>query len=983
MPKQSKNSKLPLFDVRLRTDDKDTIVLKGAPNQAPPAVLSGVVAMSVRDPIHIKKMKLKLYATMLIQWDEKYHTSKGQNFVRPFKFSKIVHCYEWDTIDLQGFLHTHDPLNASFITPETTGDASPSAGFLSGKLTRSNPGSATSLYNLSSTNLKDLQNSQRNKSSTNLKTSNSHSSFQTKYKSSSNLSMLGFGGGGGSSSGGLYSSQGEVVLQPGNYEFPFYTLIDGSVPESIIGHKNCSIVYRLQASIERGRFSTPIITRRLVNIVRTLTADNPELSETIAVDNTWPGKVDYSISVPAKAMAIGSACRVDMDLVPLMKGLKLGSIKIKLAEYSSFHTSSGNHVEEHTLTTKHISKVVHDHEGRDIWSDDTPMDQDGVFFRSHNMTLSQDRWEIQTYIQLPPSLAKMTQDCDIGGLVKIRHKLKFAIGLVNPDGHVSELRATLPITLFISPFLPIKVKTLNDYDDPFQVSSYEDASVNPGGSNYIFQNEEAINTRLLQANSTNVSIAEDSEVPEINSNTQHLMAPPNYGDRVYDRLFNPNKASAVNQDSFEDPSFNSTTHSPVSGLASGAERRTNGVATFSFGGDDDDDDLEDDDDVPPLPFGPVISGPAFNTGSQMPISRISSQVNMHHAPTPGHTTPIQHLSRATSLVNTPHLIHNQSNGYFNLNLNSNLNVNNNGTNANTLLDIFEPPSYDDALRSDIEPEELTPAYEGPKADLRMNLDLLDTRLKSIHLSRHGNDSTSSLKVHPSGSVADSSRLSQTGSTTQLNGTNLTSYISSIRSQNNNIESGKTTPGATLSRAASSNSIFNLWKHQVHPMQITPNTKSHSSNSIPIVASANGQQPQQGGNAVTIGHLSLPKGYSISANVSPSHNANESSTSYFPTIVANNDQISHPKAAHMSDSGLNSNTGSMQTSNTGISILSASSAYSQRLVNNHKDVDLETNEVVNDNPQKKGDAVKSHSAVRPSMSTRKSSGFLRSFRKKKE
>ena len=71
-----------------------------------------------------------------------------------------------------------------------------------------------------------------------------------------------------------------------------------------------------------------MIAKKRLRIIRTLTSDAVELSETIAVDNTWPNKVEYSLSCPTKAIAIGSSTPITMTLVPLLKGLQLGDIKI-------------------------------------------------------------------------------------------------------------------------------------------------------------------------------------------------------------------------------------------------------------------------------------------------------------------------------------------------------------------------------------------------------------------------------------------------------------------------------------------------------------------------------------------------------------------------------------------------------------------------------------------------------------------------------
>lgn len=69
--------------------------------------------------------------------------------------------------------------------------------------------------------------------------------------------------------------------------------------------------------------------------------------------------------------------------------------------------------------------------------------------------LPESIWTVDDMFPIPPNLTKCTQDCDVPGHIEVRHKLKFAVSLKNPDGHVSELRASLPIALFISPNVPV------------------------------------------------------------------------------------------------------------------------------------------------------------------------------------------------------------------------------------------------------------------------------------------------------------------------------------------------------------------------------------------------------------------------------------------------------------------------------------------------------------------------------------------------
>ncbi|KOS17370.1 putative HECT-type ubiquitin ligase-interacting protein [Escovopsis weberi] len=65
----------------------------------------------------------------------------------------------------------------------------------------------------------------------------------------------------------------------------------------------------------------------------------------------------------------------------------------------------------------------------------------------------QEGWTLNKALDLPKKLNQCIQDVDIHG-VKVRHKIKLVIALQNPDGHLSELRATLPVSIFISPNIP-------------------------------------------------------------------------------------------------------------------------------------------------------------------------------------------------------------------------------------------------------------------------------------------------------------------------------------------------------------------------------------------------------------------------------------------------------------------------------------------------------------------------------------------------
>ena len=150
-------------------------------------------------------------------------------------------------------------------------------------------------------------------------------------------------------------------------------------------------------------------------------------------------KIEYSISTPTKAVVFGTSVRVDFRLIPLLKGLKLGLVRTEVLETwdltldpDSLAQYGNNRKDQRTI-------LVDEHR---IEGEPDVLDEVAEGF------------EFSRYLELPKTLRECVQDVDVKG-IKIRHKLKFNVQLHNPDGHTSELRATLPVSLILSPNLPL------------------------------------------------------------------------------------------------------------------------------------------------------------------------------------------------------------------------------------------------------------------------------------------------------------------------------------------------------------------------------------------------------------------------------------------------------------------------------------------------------------------------------------------------
>ncbi|CAL3962591.1 hypothetical protein PZA11_000292 [Diplocarpon coronariae] len=229
-------------------------------------------------------------------------------------------------------------------------------------------------------------------------------------------------------------------LPMGNYEWPFELVIAGNMAESLEGLQDSHIQYKLKATVARGKLAYDLHTYKAVRIVRTLDPSALELAHAMTVENVWANKIEYQILIPQKAVIFGTAIDVEMKFTSLLKGLEIGKIKCQLIEVHEFSIPATQHTEKSYKNEKDINTWTYELKEEDYTEF---LDPDG-----------QDGWILREKMPLPKSLKSCVQDMDVHG-IKIRHKVKFNIALNNPDGHVSELRATLPVTIFISPNMPL------------------------------------------------------------------------------------------------------------------------------------------------------------------------------------------------------------------------------------------------------------------------------------------------------------------------------------------------------------------------------------------------------------------------------------------------------------------------------------------------------------------------------------------------
>lgn len=696
LKKQYNTSKsTSLFQIRLKNLEHDVLVLKGSPHEAASALLSGNIALSVNEPITIKKVTLRLYATLKLRADLTSASSAAAGTSRKLlNFSKKVYEYDWDSNEFnQYFDHMYE--NNSSSTPQLS-------------------------KNNSSTSLKNL----RSRSGLNLAqlSQSSHSLLSSQSNSSTNVSRTAVSGG----------TTNHVLVQ-GNYEIPFSAILPGDMPESIEGLPGCSSVYKLEATIDRGKFHSTLVTKKHLRVVRTLTTDAVELSETIAVDNTWPKKVEYSLSCPTRALAIGSGTPISMMLVPLLKGLTLGDIKIQLVEFYSY---VGNvppmHQAERVIASKKIPKPDPD---------------------AFNM----DKWEIETFLRIPASLSKCCQDVDLQLHVKVRHKLKFGIGLVNPDNHVSELRASLPVQLFISPFVTVSSK--HDVDSAIPNENNEEDIL------FTSDSYDQLSGLDSRANNSAANSASNSH-----TSLTGLVAPPVYDQHIYDRLW----------------SDVSPIETPLTSGASTPRSRGGGY----YGGD-----------VGQFAMSPLDSNALSENLRQLSLQRQAQEAESHSQSSRNGRATFNLDDEESQQYSTPHSL--SGNDYFSRGpglvprnrsflqdhiMTPPVHLSRVNSDANVLSssDLSRVPSYSQAMKSAASgDDDVSPAYAPPSPDSHINLQEVNRNLLQNNQSSllRPNLPQRGPSARKSGSRSSSNNTSPSVSR-NVSSTSLSNLIPSRKSSNN-------------------------------------------------------------------------------------------------------------------------------------------------------------------------------------------------------
>lgn len=496
------NLNIALFDIKLHSPHKDLILVKGNESECDPIPFEGSVKLSVPHDMNVKKIKLNITGEFNVEFFERMPSGMISDQV----YDKLcVLKVEW------GNLLTNEEGEIKF---GNYGDKFVKMHKLHDAIKKTHPKSHGGHRLTLSASFTDVQEADGSGSNS----LERPTYFRTKSQPSLNKINL---------SGSLVklpksgvdgtpfkqyktTSNNDYLLPQGNYRLPFKCYLPANTPETIEGLKCCSLLYKLECIIERGRFEKSIHTAKHIRIQRTLHPDNMNLSDSIDIDNNWPNKAQYSVGLKRKGIAIGSTITVKLMVIPIAKGLKLKGMSGVIVQRS------------HTAHSHGVSGDLEELIGKQTMS------------IPDSNSLSADRWDVKSTFKVPSSLKELTQTCDLkNNIIQVKHRLRIAVQLKNQDGHVSELRANLPVCIYLSP------NTGYPVGRKYEISTQGYLTAHDEKQDILFKkvrNDSAVNST---PHSPEVLSADNDDDDEIDSNELDRTdnAPPMYQQHVFDKIF--------------------------------------------------------------------------------------------------------------------------------------------------------------------------------------------------------------------------------------------------------------------------------------------------------------------------------------------------------------------------------------------------------------------------------------------------------------
>ncbi|KAH9446121.1 hypothetical protein MJO28_012041 [Puccinia striiformis f. sp. tritici] len=288
------------------------------------------------------------------------------------------------------------------------------------------------------------------------------------------------------------------TLQSGLHQFHFCLKLPPGLPASLRTSNGSGLIYyKLKAVAARPntfllKNSSRFETKTFLRVSRSFPAEALEWSQTLDIENTWPGKISYEISLPRKAFVAGETIPISIKFTPLVKGVRVTSLVVTIKEHVTLLAKPGAvpHVENRdvgeyrfefktgtsqppsrssepgsrrmgALTSTDLSLLTHRLQAVSVRNESgstsehppgrsEPARSRAVSTGTRSVTEIFDpenpenlSGELEKVVGI--SLPATTTPTHPIPPVTVTHKLRFSAFISNPDGHTSELRCALPL----------------------------------------------------------------------------------------------------------------------------------------------------------------------------------------------------------------------------------------------------------------------------------------------------------------------------------------------------------------------------------------------------------------------------------------------------------------------------------------------------------------------------------------------------------
>ncbi|CAO3599263.1 unnamed protein product [Absidia cylindrospora] len=256
------------------------------------------------------------------------------------------------------------------------------------------------------------------------------------------------------------SNKRSHIIPAGQHSFDFNLSLPGDLPPTLQADMG-KVCYQLTANLERsGGFllHNTVQRKKPIRVVRSVLPSEFDLVQSLEIHNTWSEKMVYDISLPSKLYAHNATIPVSFSILPIANKLRVHAIMATLKECCTYEANGKR---------KTDSRIIR------VSRQENPFSAAVI----HNGSTPSAPWTRVLDVQVPARSPMIFCDAN-SDMIRIRHKLKFVISIVNEDGHWSELRATLPIVIMDSfgPTISAEsaaANTLPTYDESWRSLPYD------------------------------------------------------------------------------------------------------------------------------------------------------------------------------------------------------------------------------------------------------------------------------------------------------------------------------------------------------------------------------------------------------------------------------------------------------------------------------------------------------------------------------